>query len=75
MDSDGRASLSEEEAFILARARAEAADFVCPLTGRLMQVVALASDGFSYEQAAIEAHMARCRAGAFDVLGWVLGFV
>ena len=57
--------MSEEEAFILARAEAEAPDFICPLTRRLMRDVALSSDGFSYERAAIEAHIRRCQAGAY----------
>ena len=56
--------LSEEEAFILARAEAEAPDFICPLTRRIIREVALASDCFSYERAAIEAHIRRCQAGA-----------
>jgi hypothetical protein len=63
-DGGGEAPLSEEGAFILARAREEAPDFVCPLSDRIMQTVALASDGFSYERVAIEAHIERCRAGA-----------
>ena len=61
--------LSEEEAFILARAEAEAPDFVCPLTRRIMRDAALASDGFSYERAAIEAHIRRCQAGAYGGMG------
>jgi hypothetical protein len=32
-----------------------------------MQTVALASDGFSYERTAIEAHIESCRAGAWRV--------
>jgi len=37
---------------------------VCPQTRRVVVVPALASDGFSYERAAIEAHIQRCPAGA-----------
>lgn len=65
--------LSEEEAFVLARAEVEAPDFVCPLLRRVMRDVALASDGFSYERAAIEAHIRRCQAGALCVLCFAFG--
>lgn len=54
----------------LTSSRAEAPDLVCPLTKRLMKEVALASDGFSYEWAAIEAHVARSRAGALSCIVW-----
>lgn len=57
--------LSEEDSFVLARAWDKAPDFICPLLGRIMQRVALASDGYSYEWLAIEAHVVRCQAGAW----------